>query len=273
MIPIRDSIPSRTTPIVNYTMIGLCALVFAVELSQGSEDPSLIERYGMIAARVVDPKRTIEIEEVERVRTLFGIELEKVSRPAAPSAVPAWLTPLTCIFLHGSWLHILGNMWFLWIFGDNVEDRFGHLGYAVFYLASGAFASASNLLADPVSTAPTIGASGAIAGVMGAYLILYPHAKVLTLIPLIILFPLVVVPAPIFLGVWFLIQLVQGTSIVSAVPTSGVAWWAHIGGFAGGALVAVVLKRIGLLSPPVTTVRPSSQRPVQYYRIYPPRRW
>jgi membrane associated rhomboid family serine protease len=191
-----------------------------------------------------------------------------VSRPAAPSAVPSWLTLLTCIFLHGGWMHFLGNMWFLWIFGDNVEDRFGHIGFVVFYLACGVGASLAHLVAAAGSTAPTIGASGAIAGVMGAYFVLYPHAKVLTLVPIVIFLQIVVLPAPFFLAIWFLLQFLGGTTSVSGVETAGVAWWAHIGGFAGGAVIAWVLKHSELLNPPVLARRPQTDR-VAGYRVYP----
>src|SRR5262249_34301990 len=156
-----------------------------------------------------------------------------LEQEAPEPAISPWWTLLTCMFLHGGWLHIIGNMWFLYIFGDNVEDRLGHFGYALFYLGSGVFASLTHLLTNASSTVPTLGASGAIAGVMGAYMVLYPHARVLTLIPIFYFIQILLLPAPLFLGIWFLIQAFQGTfAITSAKEGAGVAWWAHIGGFA-----------------------------------------
>ncbi|MGE0378145.1 MAG: rhomboid family intramembrane serine protease, partial [Planctomycetaceae bacterium] len=155
--------------------------------------------------------------------TAEGPDEEVVTRQAAPSAVPALLTMLTCIFLHGGWMHFLGNMWFLHIFGDNVEDRFGHIGYLAFYLACGTAASAAHYLTDRNSAIPTIGASGAIAGVMGAYYVSYPRAKVVTLLPLIIIWQVVVLPASLFLGIWVVIQFLQGTMSVTVAQTTGVA--------------------------------------------------
>ena len=188
MIPLRDNIPSRTTPFVNYAFIGVCTLVFLSQLGGPQGQGSLVERYGMIPARVSQPGQAIRVQDVGVVRDrLGGHRWVPIERDAAPAAVPAWLTLLTCTFLHGGWMHFLGNMWFLHIFGDNVEDRFGHVGYLVFYLATGVAASAAHFATNPASTVPTIGASGAIAGVMGAYFILYPRAKVLTIIPIFII--------------------------------------------------------------------------------------
>ncbi len=258
MIPLRDNIPSRTTPFVNYSIIVICSGIFLLQLQDGPNEPSLVEKLGMIPARVMNPDATVEIRDQEVVKTPRGAVLQERTRPAAPSLVPPWLTLLTCTFLHGGWLHIIGNMWFLYIFGDNVEDRFGHLGYLVFYLGSGVAASAVHLASGPGSTVPTIGASGAIAGIMGAYLLLYPHAKVLTLVPIFFFLYMTTLPAPLFLGVWFAIQFFQGTLAVTATEAGGVAWWAHIGGFAVGAGGVLLMKSVGLLKPPVSSVRSGS---------------
>jgi membrane associated rhomboid family serine protease len=163
--------------------------------------------------------------------------------------VPGWATLLTCTFLHGGWFHFLGNMWFLWIFGDNVEDRLGHGGYLLFYLASGIGASVVHLATGPGSTVPTIGASGAIAGVMGAYLLLYPRSRVLVLVPIVFVFQFFVFPAAVFLGLWFVWQLFQGALAVGAVQAGGVAWWAHVGGFVVGLVVVAALRATGRLGP------------------------
>jgi membrane associated rhomboid family serine protease len=146
------------------------------------------------------------------------------------------------MFLHGGWLHLLGNMWYLWIFGDNVEDRLGKFRYIVFYLGSGAVAAAAQWLASPASRLPTVGASGAIAAVLGAYAVTFPRARVITLIPVFVFFQIVALPALVVLGLWFVFQFLLGAlSLATAGGGGGVAWWAHIGGFAFGALAMKAL--------------------------------
>ncbi|MBI4605199.1 MAG: rhomboid family intramembrane serine protease [Planctomycetes bacterium] len=267
MIPLRDNIPPRTFPFVNYSIIAATSLVWALQLIEPEGMDRLVERYGMIPARVVHPERNIVVRELASRETRRGLRPVLVERAAEPAAVPALLTLLTCIFLHGGWLHFLGNVWVLFIFGDNVEDRLGKPGYLVFYLASGVAASAAHLLSDPGSSVPTIGASGAIAGVMGAYFLLYPRAMVLTLVPIFFL-QVLVLPAPVFLGLWFLLQFFQGTLSITSTQAGGVAWWAHIGGFVTGAALVVVLKSLGTLRPPVTSVRPRADH-VTVYRVRP----
>ncbi len=268
MIPLRDNVPSRTVPVVNYLLIGICGVVFLFQLMEPENQSSLVELYGMVPVRVLHPdQRIVTRQEVPVQAPWGGYEVEEVERELPRAKVPEWLTPLTCIFLHGGWLHILGNMWFLYIFGDNVEDRFGHAGYLVFYLAGGIAASLFHLATNMNSAMPTIGASGAIAAVMGAYMLSYPHAKVLALVPLIIFYTMMVLPAPLFLGIWFVLQLVQG---LLTSQSSGVAWWAHIGGFAMGMAVAAVLSKLHVLREPVSTIRPQTDR-VTSYRVYPRR--
>ena len=284
MFPIRDNVPSRTTPFVNYSLLAACVLVFFTQLQVGREEASLVERYGMIPSRITDPGRIVEIPErrIERQRKIVPARrgpqvvdvpvVVETKRIAAESAVPPWMTLLTCIFLHGGWMHIIGNMWFLWIFGDNVEDCLGHLGYLLFYVGCGIAASLAHLLLNQSSMLPTIGASGAVAGVMGAYFLLYPRAQVLTLIPIFIFLHMVVVPAPLFLGIWFVIQFFQGTAAITSMQT-GVAWWAHIGGFAAGVAVIVLLKTMKLLRPPVRETLSNTTR-FSHYRVRPQhRRW
>jgi membrane associated rhomboid family serine protease len=270
MIPLRDNIPSRTTPVVNYAMIGLCVLTFLAQLREENTRGSLIERYGMIPKRVLHPTQTIEVDDVayRRVRTPVGIMVqeERATRTLAESSVPPWLTLLTCLFLHGGWTHFLGNLWFLHIFGDNVEDRFGHWGYLLFYLGCGFLASVAHLVTNLTSSVPTIGASGAIAGVMGAYFLLYPRAKVLTLVPIFVFLHMLVLPAPLFLGVWFAIQFFQGTAAITTLQSGGVAWWAHIGGFVAGLFFAWQLQQHHKLRPPVERVMPYTDR-TAYYRL------
>jgi membrane associated rhomboid family serine protease len=155
-----------------------------------------------------------------------------------------WLPVVTAMFLHGGWLHLGGNMLFLWIFGDNVEDRLGRLGFLLFYLAAGVAATALQIVLNPTSLVPTLGASGAIAGVLGAYVVLYPRAQVLTLVPLGLFMTTLRVPAVLYLLIWFGLQALQGVSSLATAraDTGGVAWWAHVGGFALGVVVGAVLR-------------------------------
>lgn len=264
MLPLRDNIPSRRSPVINYLMIAICSVVFYFQVNEPSGGPSLVERYGMIPARVASsapPEHTIRLQPVE---TPLGIQLVEVEGgpPYVPAAVPAWATMLTCVFLHGGWMHFFGNMWFLWIFGDNVEDRYGHFGYLSFYLLCGVAASAAHYAAGPSSTIPTIGASGAIAGVMGAYMLLYPRARVLTLVPLFVFIQILSLPAPLFLGVWFLMQFYQGTVASASGAAGGVAWWAHIGGFVVGLALTWILSSVRVLNSKVERVRPGSEQVV-----------
>ena len=209
MIPIRDTIRSETYPIVNSVIIGINVLVFFVELSQGQRLDAFIKTYGLVPARYSVPQ----------ISAYFTTGQQAIAF-------------LTFMFLHGGFLHLLGNMWSLYIFGDNVEDRLGHLRYLAFYLVCGLASGLSHLALNWHSQIPTIGASGAIAGVMGAYFILYPKAKVLTLIPIFFFFQFLEVPAFLFLGVWFLFQFLSAAG--TSGQMGGIAWWAHIGGFIFG---------------------------------------
>jgi membrane associated rhomboid family serine protease len=210
VIPLRDVIPSRTTPVVTVTIILINAAVFLYEAS------------------LVEPA-------LQRFVFAYGL-------------VPALFDPvnvLTSMFLHGGWLHFLGNMLYLWIFGDNVEDRLGHGRFFVFYLLCGIAAALAQVWMSPLSRIPMVGASGAIAGVMGAYFVLFPHSRVLTLVPIFFFIELVEIPAIFFLGIWFVMQFLSGVGSIG-VETSqdvgGVAFWAHVAGFAAG-LAGVFLFR------------------------------
>ena len=211
MIPLRDVIPSRTTPYVTVSIIILNAAAWFFELSiPGDALPSFLQTYGVVPAQF-------------RVPTLF-----------------------TSMFLHGSWSHVIGNMWYLWIFGDNVEDRLGHGRFIVFYLMCGTVAALGQIAIEPSSTLPTIGASGAIAGVMGAYFVLYPRSRVLTLIPLIVFWEIVELPAIILLGFWFVMQLVSAGAIsvtAAAHGSGGVAFAAHVAGFVVGMIGVFVFRK------------------------------
>jgi rhomboid family protein len=210
MIPLRDVIPSRTTPYITVTIIVLNALAWFLELSLPRDVlPVFLQVYGVVPAQLHA------------------------------------LTLLTSMFLHGSWMHVIGNMWYLWIFGDNVEDRVGHGRFIVFYLLCGIAAALGQIVIDPGSMLPTIGASGAIAGVMGAYFVLYPRSRVLTLIPLVIFWEVIEVPAPLLLGFWFLMQLFSAGAIAvtSSTGGGGVAFMAHVAGFLCGAGAIFVFRQ------------------------------
>ena len=158
----------------------------------------------------------------------------------------SWLSVLTSMFLHGGWMHVIGNMLYLWIFGDNVEDRLGHARFLLFYLASGCAAALLQVVFNPSSQVPMLGASGAIAGVMGAYFVLYPESRVLTAVFVFVFFDLVEIPAIFFLGIWFVMQLLSGVGSLGISSTGGgTAFWAHVGGFVVGAVVGLVLRRNG----------------------------
>jgi membrane associated rhomboid family serine protease len=216
VIPLRDTNPSRGIPLVNYLLIGACVLAFLYELSLGRKLSGFLMEYGLVPARYTYTAIWAQFSLLEQ------------------------LTPfLSSMFLHGGWLHLIGNMWTLYIFGDNVESELGSVRYILFYLLSGITAGIIQTLTSPGSTIPTIGASGAIAGVMGAYVILYPRAKILTLVPLFVFFYFVEIPAFVFLGFWFLLQFFNGALSLSSRTQefAGIAWWAHIGGFVGGILL------------------------------------
>lgn len=218
MIPIRDTTKSKSIPIVNYILITLCGIVFLFEVSLNSRLELLVFRFGVIPVDV----SMLWLNHQVSVGTL--------------------LTLVTSLFLHGGWLHLIGNMLYLYIFGDNVEDRLGHGPYLIFYLLCGTGASIVQVYSNQHSTVPLIGASGAIAGVLGAYFLLYPKARILTVIPLFIFFPVVELSAFFFLGFWFVMQFLQGSLSSGADVGGGVAWWAHAGGFlVGAALLPIFL--------------------------------
>lgn len=223
MIPIGDDVPGERFPFLTYVLIGLNVLVFLFQLS-------------------------LPQAELRELILTWGV---------TPRAVSAWsgdpvvlLTLFTSLFLHGGWFHLIGNMLYLWIFGNNVEDRMGHAGFLLFYLLCGLAASLAEVLLKPGSGFPTIGASGAIAGVLGAYFLLYPKAKVILLVPVFLFFFFTVqVPAVVVLGLWFVMQLFSGVSQLGVgTESGGVAYWAHAGGFVAG-MVLMPLFRCSRRSP------------------------
>ncbi len=241
MIPLRDDIPTHGVPWVNYTLLIACIVVFLLEAVAPDGGERIIEQYGMIPARVLGKSNGGE------ARPVFPSPFEQVAPPGTrhPTPLPPWATLFTCMFLHGGLMHLVGNMLFLYIFGDNVEDRYGHLGYAAMYLGSGLAAGGLHIATGPNSTIPTVGASGAIAGVMGAYFVMFRHSRVMTLIPLGVFTQIVAIPAPAFLGVWFVMQLVSAGG--AQAEAAGVAFWAHVGGFVTGFGLTAILRNSGRL--------------------------
>jgi membrane associated rhomboid family serine protease len=227
MFPIRDDQPSFSTPFVNYFIIGLNIVAFLFELSVGMQSRhaanALMFQFGVVP---------LHFE-----RALAGSPVYTI-----PGTI---LTIFTSMFLHGGWIHIIGNMWFLWIFGDNVEDYLGHFKYLIFYLLCGFAAALTHIVLNFGSEIPTVGASGAISGVMGAYILLYPRAKVLTLVVLIVFFTFWWIPAWVFLGYWFLMQFLTGAATIAETTqaTGGVAVWAHVGGFVAGIILIKIFPR------------------------------
>src|SRR5262249_12817509 len=239
VIPLHDDNPTERFPFVTVLIIAACAFIyFVVQPHSGTSSIGVSKATAYTlehAAIPCDLQKGKPLTVDEANANSCNESLERSSRPIFPDK-NVWLAVIFSMFMHGSILHLAGNMLFLWIFGNNVEEHFGHIGYVVFYFAAGIAAMGAHYLADPNATQPVIGASGAIAGVMGAYIVLWPRARVLTLLALLIFLP-IYLPAWLLLGIWF------GTQFFTAFnPNSGVAWLAHVGGFAFGALVALALR-------------------------------
>jgi membrane associated rhomboid family serine protease len=223
MIPIRDNIPTRRIPVINYLLIAINVIVFILQLMSGPSAESLVYQYALIPSNFIDGFTPGDITDI-----------------------------FTSMFMHAGWLHLGGNMLYLWIFGDNVEDSMGGFKYLLFYLIGGIIASFTHVLTNPGSQIPTVGASGAIAAVLGAYLVLYPQSRVMTLIPLGFMMRLTSIPAVVVLGLWFVLQFINGILTLDSQDVGGVAVWAHIGGFVAGLLMAKIFAN--------KTRRPYAQR-------------
>jgi membrane associated rhomboid family serine protease len=228
MIPLRDANPVRRTPVVTIAIIVACIAAFAYRLGLdstadgGAAVDSFFEQYGLVPAHLS-----------AAIETGRGLGEQALS-------------VLTSMFLHVDIPHIVGNMIFLWIFGNNIEDRLGRLGFVVFYLLAGAIAAFTQFAMDPMSAVPMVGASGAISGILGAYVVLFPGARVLSLVPFVFFYQLLEVPAWVYLGVWFVLQLIDGLGSVGAAGSQGgVAFFAHIGGFVIGVVVGLLLRAGG----------------------------
>jgi len=214
MIPLRDTIPSETVPVVTRLLIAANVLVFLHQAGLGHAGEAFIRTYGLVPRRV----------HLDRLETLSPL--------------------LTSMFLHGGWMHLLGNMLYLHIFGDNVEDRLGHLRYLALYFIAGIVAGIAQVAINPQSPLPMVGASGAIAGVTGAYFLFFPHARIVTLVPIFVFLQIVELPAVFFLFFWFAFQLFLGIgSLGMGTAGGGVAFWAHIGGFLAGMVLGPMLAR------------------------------
>ncbi len=218
MIPIRDENPPQRVPVVTRTLIVLNVVAFLYQLLLGSQVVSFMLGWGLVPERLA--------------AALQGLT-------PLPSAA---VTLFTSMFLHGSWIHLIGNMWYLWIFGDNVEDELGSLRFLGFYLAAGVVSALMHVLFNPGSPVPAVGASGAIAGILGGYAYAFPKARVVTLVPIIFFFQIVALPALLVLGLWFVFQFFSAT-LASGAGSGGVAWWAHIGGFLFGLVAMAWMRR------------------------------
>jgi membrane associated rhomboid family serine protease len=227
MFPLRDSIPSSRPPVVTVLLIAACTAAFLYELSLGANLARFLRASAFVPERVFRPAAF-------DVNLLFNVK-----------------SALLSMFLHGGWFHLIGNMWFLWVFGDNVEDVLGHIRYLIFYVVCGGAAALAQAVIAPTSQVPMVGASGAIAGVLGAYLVWFPWARVKTLVFLGIFFTVAELPALLFLALWFVVQFFSATLALASVEAAGggVAFFAHIGGFLAGAILAVLLRRSGRVRP------------------------
>jgi membrane associated rhomboid family serine protease len=231
MFPYRDENPVFKTPLVTIALIAINVIVWVLVQGMGAEPAlsSSVCRLGLIPADFLERLR-------EPVSIPMNAELSCVI-----TGERQWYPPLTSMFMHGSWFHLIGNMWFLWVFGNNVEDATGHARFALFYILCGLAAAAAQTVTDPNSLVPMVGASGAIGGVMGGYIVLYPKVRVHMLVFLGFYITTIVVPAFLMLGYWFLIQLLSGLPALGS-KEGGVAFWAHIGGFIAGALLIFVFR-------------------------------
>ena len=214
MIPLRDQIPTRKVPVVNYLLIAANIFVFVLQWLAGPQQEQLVYQFALIPVHFTNALSLGDVADI-----------------------------FTSMFMHAGLAHIGGNMLYLWIFGDNVEDSMGHGRYLIFYLAGGVVASLTHILTNPNSQIPTVGASGAIGAVLGAYLVLYPQSRVLTLIPLGFFLRLTLLPASLVLGLWFVLQFFQGLLSLGGPDVGGVAFWAHIGGFLVGVVLAKLLSQ------------------------------
>jgi len=224
MIPLRTTLERHSTPIVNRTLVAINVVLFVAQLFLGSMTERVIQTFGFLPARLIDPRA-------------FGYQPWEVA-----------ITLVSSLFLHGGFVHLIGNLIYLWVFGGAVEDVLGHGRYLLLYLACGTVGSLTHAVLFPTSTIPSIGASGSIAGILGAFLVLLPHGRIVTLFPLVVYWAMAEIPAILFLPIWFGMQFFNGflslQAARNAVEVVGIAWWAHVGGFLFGALLAGVFRAL-----------------------------
>ena len=220
MIPIRDRNPSGSFPYVTIGIIIVNILIFLYELSLGSGLGEFIMKFGVVPLKV---SYYSQVPDLTFINTFFPF--------------------ISSMFLHGGFIHLIGNMWFLWIFGDNIEDKLGHFKFIAFYFLCGIIASSVHVFFNSQSNVPCVGASGAIAGVLGAYMVTFPRARVVTIVPLFVFIQVMELPAIVVLGFWFVIQFFNGAaSITASASGTSVAWWAHVGGFAAGVMILYIIR-------------------------------
>jgi len=223
VIPLKDLTPRRSFPVITLLLIAVNVVIFLHQISLSSAaGEAFVRAYGLVPSKI------------------------SLALAGRRYTVAEALSPLfTCMFLHGGFLHLIGNMWFLWVFGAQVEDRLGSLPYLLFYLATGIGSGIAQTLFSWGSQVPSIGASGAISGVLGAYIVFFPSSRILTLVPLLIIWFLWRIPAIVFIGLWFVMQFLSGVSSLGSPSLGGVAWWAHVGGFLMGVAVALIVRASG----------------------------
>ncbi len=227
MIPKRDRNPSGTFPYVTIGIIIVNILIFLYELSLGSGLGEFIMKFGVVPLKV---SYYSQVPDLTFINTFFPF--------------------ISSMFLHGGFVHLIGNMWFLWIFGDNIEDKLGHFKFIAFYFLCGIIASSVHVFFNSQSNVPCVGGSGAIAGVLGAYMVTFPRARVVTIVPLFVFIQVMELPAIVVLGFWFVIQFFNGAaSITASASGAGVAWWAHIGGFAAGVIILYIIRIFSVRKP------------------------
>ncbi len=227
MIPIRDRNPSGTFPYITIGIIVINIFIFLYELSLGSDLVVFLHKYGVVPIKVAHYYRSSDLTIID---TFFPF--------------------LSSIFLHGGYIHLIGNMWFLWIFGDNIEDKLGHVKYICFYILCGTIASSVHVFFNSQSEIPCVGASGAIAAVLGAYMVTFPCARVTTIVPIFFFIQIIELPAVVVIGFWILIQFFSGAVSLSASTSGGgVAWWAHVGGFVSGVILFYSIRILFVIKP------------------------
>lgn len=265
MFPFADTNPTKRWEVVTFILVIINVLMFLWFNSMNQlQQQEAVLKYGFIPARVmqiINPQKRVEVQAEIPVRLRDGrIMLRPGIKELPADTTQILASAVTCMFMHGGWMHLIGNMWFLLLFGNNVEDRLGHWVYAAFYFLGGFAATIAHWAVDPTSTTPIVGASGAVAAVLGGYAVAFPHARIKTLVMLFVIITVVEIPAYIFLVIWFGIQLFQGLGIVPRLlngaaggNAEGVAWWAHIGGFLAGAGMMYFLLKI---VPPAAAEQP-----------------